>query len=154
MVWLAWNEKQTYQLDARPQIWLSILIFAMTLIWNFKVKYYFPKSHKEMGWLPWNKKKKKTNLSNYARPQARPQIWPYILTLAMTLTLHFQCQISNLLYCWKIGSNCQKAKKCTFWLNTRPQMLLWVFTWVMALTFSRSCHLRCWCTINLSGWPL
>ena len=39
MVWLPRNEKQTYRLNSRPQMWPSGLTLAMTLTLIFKVKY-------------------------------------------------------------------------------------------------------------------
>ena len=39
MVRLPWNEKQTHQLNSRPQIWPSDLTLAVTLTLNLKVKY-------------------------------------------------------------------------------------------------------------------
>ena len=36
MVWLPRNEKQTYQLDSRAQMWQSGLTFAMTLTLHFQ----------------------------------------------------------------------------------------------------------------------
>ena len=40
MVWLPQNEKQTYRLNSRPQMWPMCLILAMTSIdlWIFKIK--------------------------------------------------------------------------------------------------------------------
>ena len=38
MVWLPRNEKQTHQLNSRPQMWPSDLTLAMTLTLNFQVQ--------------------------------------------------------------------------------------------------------------------
>ena len=38
--WLPRNEKQTYQLNIRPQMWQSILTLAMTMTLNFQGKIF------------------------------------------------------------------------------------------------------------------
>ena len=82
VVWLPWNEKQTYWLNFRPQMWPSGLTLATTLTLNFQgpiwnLLYLNQKSSdchetKSKHWL-----------------NSRPQMWPVGLTLAMTLTFEF-----------------------------------------------------------------
>ena len=83
MVRMPRNEKQTYWLNSRAQMWPSGLTLAMTLtlnfqgqIWNFlylsqKWSDCHGTKSKHIDWTP------------------RPQMWPSGLTLAMTLTLNF-----------------------------------------------------------------
>ena len=82
MVRLPRNEKQTYRLISRPQMWPSGLTLAMTSTLNFQGQMrnwlYLPK----IVWLPRNEKQ--THQLNSKR-----QMWPSDLTLAMTLTLNF-----------------------------------------------------------------
>ena len=82
MVRLPRNEKQTYRLISRPQMWPSGLTLAMTSTLNFQGQMrnwlYLPK----IVWLPRNEKQ--THQLN-----SRHQMWPSDLTLAMTLTLNF-----------------------------------------------------------------
>ena len=87
------------------------------------------------------------------RSNSKPQLWPSYLTLAMTLTLHFQCQIWNLLYLSHKWSNCHETEskhidwtpglKCDQWvwpwpwpwpLNFEGQMWPWPSTTHMTLT--------------------
>ena len=49
-------------------------------------------------------------------------MWPSGLTLAITLTLHFQGQIRKFLYLNQKWSNCHKMKGKLYQLNSRPQM--------------------------------
>ena len=115
MVRLPRNQKQTYRLISRPQMWWSGLTLAMTLTLNFQGQMrnwlYLPK----MVWLPRNEKQ--THQLN-----SRRQMWPSDLTLAMTLTLNFQGQIWNLLYLNQKWSDCHETKSKHIDSNSRPQM--------------------------------
>ena len=115
MVRLPRNEKQTYRLISRPQVWPSGLTLAMTLTLNFQGQMrnwlYLPK----MAWLPRNEKQ--THQLN-----SRRQMWPSDLTLAMTFTLNFQGQIWYWLYLNQKWSNCHETKSKHIDLNYRPQM--------------------------------
>ena len=104
MVRLPRNEKQTYRLNSRAQMWPSGLTLAMTLTLNFQgqiwnLLYLSQKwsdchgtKSKHMDWTP------------------RPHMWPSGLTLAMTLTLDFQGQIWNFLYLSQKWSDCHERK--------------------------------------------
>ena len=63
----------------------------------------FAISQPKMVRLPWNEKQ--TYRLNF-----RAQMWPLVLTLAMTLTLNFQGQISNLLCLSQKWSDCHETK--------------------------------------------
>ena len=83
MVRLPWNEKQTYQLNSRAEMWPSGLTLTMTLTLNFQGQiqnllylskkwfYCHEKKSKHIDWTP------------------RPQMWPSGLTLTITLTFAF-----------------------------------------------------------------
>ena len=76
LVRLSRNEKQTYWLNSRPQIWPSGLTLAMTLTLNFQgLNEEFAISQPKMVRCPQNKKQ------TY-RLNCRPQMWPMFLTLA------------------------------------------------------------------------
>ena len=104
MVRLPRNEKQTYRLNSRAQMWPSGWTLAMTLTLNFQgqiwnLLYLSQKwsdchgtKSKHIDWIP------------------RPQMWPAGLTLAMTLTLDFQGQIWNFLYLSQKWSDCHETK--------------------------------------------
>ena len=86
----------------------------------------FAISQPKMVQLPWNEKQ------TY-RLNSRPQIWPSGLTLAMTLTLHFQGQISNLLYLSQKRSDCHDMKSkyidWTLGLKCDHQISPWPWSW-------------------------
>ena len=171
MVRLPRNEKQTYRLISRPQMWPSGLTLAMTLTLNFQGEMrnwlYLPK----MVWLPRNEKQ--THQLN-----SRRQMWPSDLTLAMTLTLNFQGQIWNLLYLNQKWSDCHETKSKHIDLNSRPQcdngfdlghdIDIWIFKVICDLDHlvtkvrcndlpdSDRGHFRCWRAVNSSScrWPV
>ena len=106
----------------------------------------FPISRPKMVRLPRNE-----NQTYLLNPWA--QMWPFGLTLAMTLTLHFQGLIWNLLYLSHKWSNCHETKskhidwtpglKCDQWvwpwpwpwpLNFEGQIWPWHLTTHMTLT--------------------
>ena len=68
------NQKQTYRLYARPQIWPSGLTLAMALTLHFESQIWT-----QVVRLPRNKKQ-------IYRLNSMPQMWPSDLTLAMILT--------------------------------------------------------------------
>ena len=83
MVRFSWDEKQTYRLISRPQMWPSDLTWAMTLtlnlygqIWNLL--------YLNQKWSYWHKTK-----SKHIDLNSRPQMWPMGLTLVMTLIFEF-----------------------------------------------------------------
>ena len=92
MVRLPRNEKQTYRLISRPQMWPSGLTLAMTLTLNFQGQMrnwlYLPK----MVWLPQNEKQ--THQLN-----SRRQMWPSDLTFAMTFAILI----------WTLGLKCDNG---------------------------------------------
>ena len=104
MVRLPRNEKQTYRLDSRAQMWPSGLTLDMTLTLNFQgqiwnLRYLSQKwsdchgtKSKNIDWTP------------------VPKMWPSGLTLAMTLALDFQGQIWNFLYLSQKWSDCHETK--------------------------------------------
>ena len=81
MVRLPRNEKQTYQLISRAQIWPSVLTLAMTLTLNFQgqIWNFLYISQPKVVRLPRNEKQ------TY-RLNSRPPMWPMGLTLTITLT--------------------------------------------------------------------
>ena len=89
--------------------------------------------------LLWNKKQ--TYRLNY-----RAQMWPSGLTLTMTLTLHFQGQISNLLYLSQKCSDCHETKsKHIDWTlglkcNHRFLPLPWPWPWIFKVKY-RICYI-------------
>ena len=83
MVPLSRNEKQTHQLNSRPQMWPSGLTLANTLTFYFQGQIWnLLYLSQKMVRLPRNEKQ--THQLN-----SRPQMWPMGLTLAMTLTFEF-----------------------------------------------------------------
>ena len=123
------EEKQTYQLNSKLQMWPSGLTLAMTLslifqgqIWNLLL----PKVVRLLR-----------NEKQTYRLNSKPQMWPSGLTLAMTLTLYFQGQIWNLLYLSQKWSDCHETKskhidwtqslKCDHWVWPWPWPWPWFF---------------------------
>ena len=83
MVRLPRNEKQTYRLNSRAQMWPSGLTLAMTFDLEFsRSNMEFPVSQPKVVRLPRNKKQ------TY-RLNSRPQMWPMDLTLTIALTFKF-----------------------------------------------------------------
>ena len=81
MVWLPQNEKQTYRLNCRPQMWPSGFTLAMTLTLNFQGQIWnLLLSQPKVVWLPQNEKQ--TNKLN-SRPEMSPMglEWKGRLTL-------------------------------------------------------------------------
>ena len=83
MIQLPRNEKQTYRLNPKNQMWPSDLTLAITLtltilgqIWNLLYL-----NHKGFRFL--------RNEKQTYRLNSRPQMWPMDLTLTMTLTFEF-----------------------------------------------------------------
>ena len=79
------NEKQTYRLNSRAQMWPSGLTLAMTLTLNFRefAQIWFSCISAKSGpVLPRNEKQ------TY-RLNSRPQMWPMGLTLTIALTFEF-----------------------------------------------------------------
>ena len=106
MVRLPWNEKQTYRLNSRPQIWPWGLTLAMTLtlefqgqIWNLlylsqKWSDCHETKSKHIDWTPGLK----CDQWVWPWPWPRPlnfegQMWPWPFTTHMTLTMDFNGQI-------------------------------------------------------------
>ena len=105
MVWLPQNEKKTYPLKIRPQMWpfwawswpwLKIKPqmwpfwpWQWPWLWIFRVKYWISYIS-ENGLISL---KCKTYLLNI-----RHQIWPWIFSLRMTLTLNFRSEIFLIYY--------------------------------------------------------
>ena len=123
MVRLPRNEKQTYRLISRPQMWPSGLTLAMTstlnfqgLIWNLL--------YLNQKWSDCHETK-----SKHIDLNSRPQMWPSDLTLALTSTLNFQGQIWNLLYLNQKWSDCHETKSKHIDLNSRPQIWQWFWPW-------------------------
>ena len=83
MVRLPRNEKQTHQLNSRPQMWPSDLPLAKTLTMNFPGKMW-NWLYLTQKWSDCHKTKRK-----HIDLNSRPQMWPVGLTLAMTLIFEF-----------------------------------------------------------------
>ena len=98
------NEKQTYRLMSRHQMWPSSLTLAMTLTLNFPGQLWnLLYLSQKMVRLPRNEKQA-------YRLKPGTQMWPSDLTLAITLTLSFQSQIWNLQYLNEKWSDCYETK--------------------------------------------
>ena len=143
MVRLPQNEKQTYRLNSRDQMWPSGLTLAMTLTFNFQGQIY-NLLYLSQKWSDCHETK-----SKHIDWTPRPQMWPSGLTFAMTLTLNFQGQIWNFLYLGQKWSGCRKTKskhmdwtpglKCDQWvwpwpLNFGSQTWPWPLTTHLTLT--------------------
>ena len=108
----------TFDLDLWPLIFHGQIV---SLEWDFRVKSgicYLSKlttTTKKTVRLPWNK------IQTY-RLNARPQLRSSALTLAMTLSLHFQCQIWNFVISQPKMVRLPWNKKQTYQLKFRPQM--------------------------------
>ena len=98
------NEKQTYRLNSRVQMWPSGLTSPMTLTFNFRGQIY-NLLYLSQKWSDCHETK-----SKHIDWTPRPQMWPSRLTLAMTLTLNFQGQIWNFLYLSQKWSDCYRTK--------------------------------------------
>ena len=131
MVRLPRNEKQTYRLNSRVQMWPSGLTLTMTLTYIFsRSNMEFAISQPKMVRLPRNEKQ------TY-RLNSRAQMWPSGLTLTMTLTYIFQGQIWNLLYLSQKWSDRHETKtkhinwtlglKCDHWVWPWPWPWPWIF---------------------------
>ena len=71
------------------------------------------------------------------RLNSGPQMWPSGLTLAMTLTLNCQGQISNLLYLSQKWSNCHetKSKYIDWTLDLKCDYPVWPWPWPWSWIF-------------------
>ena len=83
MVRLPRNEKQTYRLISRPQIWPLGLTLDMTMTLNFQGEIWIF-IYLNQNWPDCHETK-----SKHIDLNSRPQIWPMGLTLAMTLIFEF-----------------------------------------------------------------
>ena len=83
MVRLPRNNKQTYRLISRPQIWPLGLTLDMTLTLNFQSEIWIF-IYLNQNWPDCHETK-----SKHIDLNSRPQIWPMGLTLAMTLIFEF-----------------------------------------------------------------
>ena len=125
MVRLPRNEKQTYRLNSRAQIWLSSMTFAMTLTLNFQGQIIeFTISQTKMFQLPRNEKQ------TY-RLNSRPKMWPMGLTLTITLTFEF----------FKV------KRYLDLWPHT------WPWPWIFMVKFWYSCisEWEGWLTLHKGG---
>ena len=104
MVRLPQNEKQTYRLNSRAQIWPSGLTLAMTLTLNFQGQIW------NLLYLSHTWSDCQGTKSKHIDWTPRPQMWLSGLTLAMTLTLNFQGQIWNFLYLSQKWSDWHETK--------------------------------------------
>ena len=94
MVRLPRNEKQTYCLNSRLQMWPSDLTLVKTLTFNFQCQIWnFDFSQPKVVRLPRNDKQ------TY-RLNSRPQMWPMVLTLALNLTFEFSRSNVTWTICW------------------------------------------------------
>ena len=132
MVRLPQNEKQTYRLNSRAQMWPSALTLAMTLTSFSRSNMEFAISQPKMIRLPRNEQQ--TYWLN-----SRAQMWPSALTLDMTLTFNFQGHIWNLLYLSQKWSDCHGTKSKHIDWTPRPQM------WPSGLTLATTL------TLNFQG---
>ena len=101
------------------------LTLAMTLIFEFsRSNIELAIAQPKMVRLPRNEKQ--THRLNY-----RPQMGPSGLTLAMTLTLNFQGQISNWLYLSQKWSDCHetKSKHIDWTLGFKWDHQVWPWPW-------------------------
>ena len=158
MVRLPWNEKQTYWLNSRAQMWPSGLPLAMTLTLNFQgqiwnLLYLSQKwsdchgtKSKRIDWtlglkcdyqvLPWPwpwpwifKVRLPWNEKQTYWLNSRAQMWPSGLPLAMTLTLNFQGQIWNILYLSQKWSDCHETKSKHIDWTLGLKCEQWVWPW-------------------------
>ena len=122
MVRLPRNEKQTYQLNSRAQMWPSGLTLSMTLTLNFQGQIW-NLLYLSQKWSDCHETKSK-HIDWIPRPQMRPSG----LTLAMTLTLNFQGQIWNFLYLSQNGFDLHH--NLDLWiLKVKRDLDLWPHTW-------------------------
>ena len=133
MVRLPRNEKQTYRLNSRPQMWPSGLTLAMTLTLIFKVKYGICYVSAKNGPIAM---KRKTNISIE------------LLGSNVTLTLNFQGQIWTLLYLSQKWSDCQGTKSKHIDWTPRPQM--WPSGLTLAMTLTLDFQGQTWNLLYLS----
>ena len=131
MVRLPQNEKQTYRLMSRPQMWPSSLTLAMTLTLNFQgqmwnLLYLCQKwsdchetKSKHIDWTP--------GLKCDHQIWPWPSHWPWIFKVKYEI-----CYIST-----KSGPIATK-RKAKYRLNSRPQMWPMGLTLTMTLTFEFS----------------
>ena len=128
------NKKQTYWLNARPQMRSLGLTLTMTLTLNFQVQIWNLFSQPKMVWFPLNKKQT-------CRLNTRPQMGSLGLTLAMTLTLNFQGQLWNLLYFSQKWSDSHETKSkhiiwnvCLKW-DHRVWPWPWPWPWLFKVKY-------------------
>ena len=105
MVRLPRNEKQTYWLNSRAQMWPSGLTLTITLTYIFQGQIW-NLLYLSQKWSDCHEMKSKHIDSR----NSRAQMWPSDLTLTMTLTYIFQGQIWNLLYLSQKRSDCHETK--------------------------------------------
>ena len=146
MVWLPWNEKQTYRLNSKA----SNVTDRFDLVHDLDLEFTrsniaFPISQPKVVLLPWNEKQTYRLTSKASNVISG-------LTLAMTLTLNFQGHIWNFLYLGQKWSDCNEMKskhidwtpglKCDQWIWPWPLNFegkcdpdLWPYTWPWPWSF-------------------
>ena len=143
MVWLPLNEKQIHRLDARPQIWPSVMTLTMTLTLDFQGQILNLLYILKMSQLPRNKYKLiKGILGLKCDHSFGPRPWPWPPILNVKYLIYY---ISR-----KYGPNATKREtyiSIECWASS-------VITLAMTLTFFfRLCHFKCQRDIDSSSWP-
>ena len=147
MVRLPWNEKQTYWLNSRAQMWPLGLTLAMTNNLEFsRSNIEYAMSQPKMVWLPRNE-------NQTYQLNSRAQMWPLGLTLAMTLTSNFQGQIQNLLCLSQKWSDCHetKSKHINWTLGLRCDHQVWPWPWPWPQIFKVKYRI---CYISAKNGPI
>ena len=142
MVRLPRNEKQTYWLISRPQMWPSGLTLDMTLTLNFQGQIW--------NWLYLCQK-----WSDCHKTKSKHIDWTlglkcdHHLTLAVTLTLNFQGEIWIFIYLNQNWPDSHETKSKHIDLNSRPQI------WPMDLTLAMTLIFEFWRSyvILTIWWP-
>ena len=125
--------------------------------WIFKVKY-------RIGYISAKKCAITTRQKRTHRLNFRPQMWPSVLTLALTLTLNFQGQISNWLYLCKKWTDCHgtKSEHIDWTLGLKCNHKIWPWPWPWPWIFkvkyeicyisTKSCPIATRRKANISIW--
>ena len=126
-LYIDWTSNVTIQFDLGHDLDLEFSRSNMEFAISQPKMVRLPRNEKQTYWL-----------------NSRPQMWPSGLTLAMTLTLHFEGLIWNLLYLSQNWSDCHETK--SNYISIELQM--WPFSLTLAMTL----------TLNFQGqiwpWPL
>ena len=130
MVRLPQNEKQTYRLMSRPQMWPSSLTLVMILTMNFQGQIW-NLLYLSQKWSDCHETKSRH--INWTLGLKCDQIWPWPSPWPWIFKVKY-----GIFYISTKSGPIASKRKAKYWLNSRPQMWPMHLTLTMTLTFEFS----------------